>query len=121
MQGTPLLHIASWHEWEARPNRAEYHAPSLETEGFIHLSSPAQVLGPANALYRGQTNLVLLVIDSGKLISDVRWEDLYGHGAFPHLYGPLNADAVVQVVDFPCQSDGTFALPTEWVELAHAR
>lgn len=111
MPGEPLLHIVARSEWEARPNANEYRARSLDVEGFIHLSTPAQVLGPANAFYRGQSDLILLVIDPDKLTADVRWEDVYGHGAFPHLYGPLNADAVVKIVNFPCGPDGGFVLP----------
>jgi uncharacterized protein (DUF952 family) len=107
-----LLHITKQADWEAAQAAGEYRAASLETEGFIHLSAPEQVLLPANSVFRGQTGLVLLVLDSTRLTAAVRWEDTYGHGMnFPHLYGPLNLDAVTDVLPFEPGSDGTFALP----------
>lgn len=76
-----------------------------EGEGFVHLSGPHQVLTPANAMYRGQRDLVLLVLDASKLHHEIKVE-----GGFPHLYGALTADAVIDVVSFPCDDDGTFRL-----------
>lgn len=75
-----------------------------EGDGFVHLSRPDQVLEPANALYHGRADLQLLILDPAKL-SDVRVE-----GGFPHLYGELTSDAVVDVVSFPCDDDGGFRL-----------
>jgi uncharacterized protein (DUF952 family) len=107
-----LLHITTRAEWDAAQAAGEYRASSLDTEGFIHLSAPEQVLLPANTLFRGQTGLVLLVLDADRLTAPVRWEDLYNHGMeFPHLYGPLNLDAVTDVLPFEPGSDGTFTLP----------
>ena len=108
---TTLLHIANRSDWEAARATGEYRAASLNTDGFIHLSAPEQVLMPANTVFRGQTGLVLLVLDTDRLIARVRWEDLYGHGAFPHLYGPLNQDAVINVLPFEPGQDETFSLP----------
>jgi uncharacterized protein (DUF952 family) len=107
-----ILHITSRAEWEAAQRQGVYAADSLAAEGFIHCSTPAQVLGPANAFFRGQAGLVLLQIDPSRLMSPLVYEDLYAGGQdFPHIYGPLNLDAVTGVVDFPPGPDGAFVLP----------
>jgi uncharacterized protein (DUF952 family) len=85
----------------------------LETDGFIHLSYPHQVIRVANAMYANQPNLVLLVIDRTRLLGEVRVEDLYGMNEdFPHLYSAVNLDAVTEILEFPVQPDGMFALPS---------
>ena len=106
----PILHIATRAVWDAAQHAGEYRADSLSSEGFIHCSTPQQVLGPANAFYRGQLDLVLLVIDPAKLHAPLRYE-VADHDLFPHVYGPLNLDAVINVVPFPPREDGAFALP----------
>ena len=107
-----ILHITRRADWETAVATPPYHADSLQSEGFIHCSTPAQVLSVANNLYRGQTGLVLLIIDSSKVEPDVVYEDCYETGQqFPHIYGPLNVDAVVRVVDFLPNADGSFSMP----------
>jgi len=107
-----ILHIAHRHDWEEALLTGDYRANTLAAEGFIHCSTPEQVLGPANALYAGQTDLVLLVIDPPRLEAPLLYEDCYEAGqAFPHIYGPLNLNAVTRVVPFPHSPDGTFTLP----------
>ena len=107
-----ILHIAHRDKWTAAQAAGDYRADSLLTEGFIHCSTPEQVLGPANERFRGQSDLALLVIDPDRLAADLVYEDSYGTGqVFPHIYGPLNLDAVVRVVPFPPGPDGRFALP----------
>jgi uncharacterized protein (DUF952 family) len=121
-----ILHITSRVEWQAAQARGDYCAPSLETEGFIHMSTSKQVLHVANAFYRGQSGLVLLVVDETRISlsevegqSRVKWEAPAGAPAsgiaqddkFPHIYGTLNLDAVVQVLDFESNVNGNFQLP----------
>lgn len=113
---TPIiLHITSRPEWEAAQAAGEYRAPSLENEGFIHLSTPEQVLGVANAFYRDQPDLVLLVVDSEAVDAPLRWEAPLeapdSETRFPHIYGPLNLEAVIDVVDFPAGPEGSYTLP----------
>ncbi|MCL0059713.1 DUF952 domain-containing protein [Dehalococcoidia bacterium] len=107
-----ILHIAKRNDWEKARSSGSYRADTLESQGFIHCSTPEQVIRVANFLLRGQDDLVLLCIDSKKLGAEIRMENLEGGDKlFPHVYGPLNVEAVVKVVDFKPQTDGTFVLP----------
>ncbi len=107
-----LLHISSPAEWAAAQAAGSYRADSLDSEGFIHLSTPEQVLIPANERYAGQSGLILLQIDGSKLTSELVFEDSYGSGIeFPHVYGPIDLDAVIDTIDFPVSDDRTFELP----------
>ena len=64
----PLLHIAPTDRWaDAQASGGPYVDPSLAAEGFIHCSTPEQVLIPANERFAGRTDLVLLVIDPTQL------------------------------------------------------
>lgn len=109
---TIILHIISRGEWETAVSHPPYAPSSLASEGFIHCSTPEQVLLPANSLYRGRADLLLLCLDAARIAADVVYEDCYDSGIeFPHIYGPLNLEAVVTVIEFPCQADGSFRLP----------
>lgn len=107
-----ILHIVAREEWETAVLHPPYAPPSLAREGFIHCSTPEQVLLPANSLYHGRRDLLLLCLDESLIEAEVIYEDCYASGLkFPHIYGPLNPDAVGQVTPFPCQTDGSFQLP----------
>jgi uncharacterized protein (DUF952 family) len=114
-----IYHITERDSWQKAQQAGAYRADSLATQGFIHLSKRHQVEKVANAIYRGKHDLVLLVIDTAKLIEALKYEppDTQIHAAhyegelFPHLYGELNLEAVVKVVDFPPTDEGMFKLP----------
>jgi len=109
---TLVLHIIPYQHWVRAQEQGAYEPPSLKDEGFIHCSTPAQVVGVANALYHGQRDLVLLCIDADHVQAAIKYEDCYETGQeFPHIYGPLNLDAVVQVIPFAPEKDGNFQLP----------
>ncbi len=105
-----LVHLCGLREWENARRRGEI-APGPDVE-FVHLSSQAQVHLPANRLFAGRTDLVLLYLDPERLLSPVRWEPgVPGDPeamVFPHLYGPLPVEAVVHVGDYRPGPDGTF-------------
>lgn len=106
-----IFHIATRKELDAARSSGEHRPPSLAAEGFIHFSQAHQVRGVLDAFYTGRQDLVLLVVDPGLLTSPLRYEPpatpAGAHGGdriprdqlFPHLYGPLNADAIVDHVD----------------------
>ena len=112
-----IYHITSRKAWIDATRNGAYAAPSLEIEGFIHCSTAVQVLPVARNFFAGQTGLVLLVIDSRRLQAEVKWEsaappDGVAEGVtFPHIYGPIPLDAVVQVLDLEPDSRGEFVMP----------
>ena len=112
-----ILHIATSEDWSKAEGRGYYTAGSLETEGFIHGSAVEQVVETANLYFRGRAGLKLLLIDPTLLTSSVKYETPAGSGGrdaslrFPHIYGPVNLDAVLEAVEFPASEDGSFALP----------
>jgi uncharacterized protein (DUF952 family) len=108
-----IYHITDWTAWSAGQKTGEYRADSLERVGFIHCSRAAQILRTANKLYAGQHGLVILRIDPLQLKAEVHWEPGTDKAdeLFPHIYGPLNREAVMQVFDFEPGPDGVFSLP----------
>jgi uncharacterized protein (DUF952 family) len=104
---TYIVHLCPRKLWVIAQAAGEYRAPSLEADGFIHCSRPGQILAVANRFYRGQTGLALLWIDPEKVRAEIRWEAADGE-EFPHIYGPLNLDAVFDTRDFPPEADGSF-------------
>jgi uncharacterized protein (DUF952 family) len=108
-----IYHITSRTSWSAAQKSGAYTADSLASEGFIHCSKVEQILRVASTWYAGQRGLVLLEIDETRLSPEVRWEPGTDKPdeLFPHIYGPLNMDAVLRVHDFDPGSDGHFSLP----------
>lgn len=106
-----IYHIATQADWEAAQARGRYEAASLETEGFLHASTGAQVAAIANGAFAGRTDLVLLVIEEARVGPEIRYENTEGGTQqFPHVYGPLNLDAVTEVRSLMPSADGTFDL-----------
>jgi uncharacterized protein (DUF952 family) len=108
-----ILHITHRDQWQAALQAEVYYADSLLTEGFIHCSTPEQVVATANRFYEGQDSLVLLCIAPDRVTAEIKYEPADGQ-LFPHIYGALNVDAIVNVVDFPSNSDGSFTLPADF-------
>ena len=112
-----ILHILRRSELEQARRAGSYTPPSLENEGFIHCSTEHQVVETANLFFGGQGDLVIIVIDASRLTAELKHEAPASmghertHGLFPHLYGPLNLDAVVAVHEFPCDAEGRFEMP----------
>jgi 2-C-methyl-D-erythritol 4-phosphate cytidylyltransferase len=111
-QRAPIYHIATRADWERSKSTGWYRGDTLDAEGFIHCSAVHQVLAVANSLFRGRGDLALLCIDDSKLNSELRWEHSEGT-VFPHVYGPLNTDAVITAFEFKAGDDGTFELPAQ--------
>jgi uncharacterized protein (DUF952 family) len=107
-----LVHLCSTGEWEQARSGGELCPDSLGEVGFVHLSAQNQVHLPANRLFAGRVDLVLLYLDPDRLGAPVRWEPGVPSDPvamlFPHLYGALRVDAVVDVRPYVPGPDGRF-------------
>ena len=107
-----IYHLSSREEWAAAQADGEYRAESLDSEGFIHCSTREQVLAVADAFYGGRGELLLLCIEEARLTAPLLWEapappeNAPAPGDFPHIYGALNLDAVVDARILREGSDG---------------
>ena len=105
-----IYHLALAADWDrAQAPGAAYTTSTLgvtlEQEGFIHCSYAQQVQAVADGFYRGRGDVVLLTLDPGLLTSP--WPvDPVGDDAFPHVYGPLDLAAVVDVRPLGLGPDG---------------
>lgn len=107
MTESPLIHhLALADSWTAAQRVGVYTVSTLGLDvaevGFIHCSRPEQVEGVHQKFYASVTERVLLLtIDTSKLTSAWQYDDVPGEAlSFPHIYGPLNLDAVVGVEPF---------------------
>jgi uncharacterized protein (DUF952 family) len=116
-----IYHITLRAAWVKARERGEYRAASLENEGFVHCSTNSQILPVVDKFFKGQRSLLLLVIDPSLLSSELKWEPPSGGAPpgipaddlFPHVYGPINLDAIVKTVDLESTPDGSYDLPID--------
>jgi uncharacterized protein (DUF952 family) len=108
-----IFHITQRQQWESTKNIGTYRGPTLDTEGFIHCSTLAQLIKSANRFFANQKDLVIIIIDCDRVKPEIRYEGETINNLFPHIYGALNMEAVVQGIDFACEEDGLFRLPSE--------
>lgn len=107
-----IYHVVSYDVWmsSARTND-EYLPPTFQQDGFIHCSTLDQIVSTTNAFHKGEKNLLLLEINSQTLRSPLKYDDSPSwNQLFPHIYGPLNTNAITAIRNFPPKSDGTFSL-----------
>lgn len=113
-----IYHLALFDEWQAAVAQGDVYrrstlGRSLQDQGYIHCSFASQVETIANLIYPVRSDVVLLTIDTSKLEAEVRVENLEGgSNLFPHLYGPLPLEAVVQVDRLRPDGDGRFRIET---------
>jgi len=96
-----IFHITVPDEWEAAQRDGSItmstRSVTLAEEGFVHCSFGSQVAGTAARIFGDLDAVVVLRIDAARVTSPIVVEDLYGAGEeFPHVYGPINVDAVTE-------------------------
>ncbi len=106
-----IYHITKRAAWKQAQQSGFYQGDTLASEGFIHCSTAEQVAQTANRFYHGQRGLLLLKIEPTKVAAEIKYEAAANGELFPHIYGPLNVEAVTQTFDFEPNAAGNFTGP----------
>lgn len=113
-----IYHIAYPADWQDATARGDYRISTrgrtLEEQGFIHAGKSHQVARVADMFYSDQDDLIVLVIDTAALRPELRYEEAPNWDeTLPHIYGPLNTDAVVDTLPLRKNADGRFEFTGE--------
>jgi uncharacterized protein (DUF952 family) len=107
-----LYKICSATSWREAERAGVFSGSDVDQrDNFIHFSTAAQVAETAAKHFAGQSDLLLISVDAGRLGSALKWEPSRGGALFPHLYGALTPDAVIRVESFPLGPDGRHVFP----------
>jgi len=103
-----IYHLVPAAYWRDLDPAAPYLPPDFESDGFIHCTRGLDLLVQvADTYYRNVPGeFLLLVIDETRVLAEIKYED-----SFPHIYGPLNRDAIVATHTMSRHADGRFDLP----------
>lgn len=107
-----LYKICKRSEWQEAERSGSYSGSEDDRrDGFIHLSSAAQLAGTAAKHFGGKGDLVIVAVDADRIANRVRWEPSRGGDLFPHLYGPLDPSEAAWVRELPLGPDGAHLMP----------
>lgn len=93
-----IYHVATLNDWQACRNLPVYFPSNWENEGFIHCSLENQLSGVLERYFADKTDLVILHINESKLSSSIKYEKATNQESFPHIYGPIDKEAIVRVM-----------------------
>ena len=108
-----IADAAAWHDARAR-GRFDGSADDL-TDGFVHLSTAAQLPGTLAKHFAGRTDLVIAAVEAARLGDALKWEPSRGGALFPHCHGPLQMTAVAWWRPLSLGAGGVHVLPEEVV------
>ena len=108
-----IFHVCKKADWEAAQAGGTPYRGSADDlrDGFIHFSAADQLEESVAKHRAGQSGLLLLAVDPARLGDALKWEPSRGGALFPHLYGPLVAEAVVWARDLPLGPEGRHVFP----------
>lgn len=106
-----IFHLVKKNDWKEHKKDSRYYPESLESEGFIHCSSGKDIEATANLLFNGEEHILLIVINTTLIEPDLKYENDEDTGIkYPHIYGPLNLDAVIDKIELAAEDDGSYQI-----------
>ncbi len=106
-----LFHLVAAEYYRDCDSTTEYVPAAFEADGFIHCTDGLEnVADVANRYYKDDLRMyIVLVIDRGAVRAEIRYDD--EAGIYPHIHGPLNRDAIVDILPMLRNGDGAFTTP----------
>lgn len=112
MRDRIIYKIASDAAWSAARAMGRFEGSPVDlSDGYIHFSTAAQLAETVRRHYAGREGLLLVAVDADRLGDELKWEPSRGGDLFPHLYAPLDMDAVVWSRPMPMRTDGSHEIP----------
>jgi uncharacterized protein (DUF952 family) len=109
-----VFKIVDTNEWKAAHDAGVYSGSAADkADGFIHLSTSAQLAATLTKFFAKADNLTLVAIETDELSSALKWEPSTGGVSYPHLYGDLMISAVKWFTAIPKRPGGVFVLPVQ--------
>lgn len=106
-----IFHLVPEKVWKTSKQDSRYTPQSIESQGFIYCATGNQAEQVANRLYKGERRILLLVINTALVEPEIKYEEDAQTGQkFPHIYGPLNSDAIVDRIRLVPENDGSFKI-----------
>lgn len=99
-------------DWEKALNSGFYEGAELDKQdGFIHASTAELIEDTARKYARGIEDMLLLVLDSDQLASEVKWEKASNGKIYPHIYGSIQVDEVLERIELKMDAAGYQIMP----------
>ena len=111
MKDDLIFHVVKKEDWKEYKKDSRYHPESLDTNGFIHCSSGRDIESITNSLYKGEDGVLLIIINTTLVEPEIRYENSGNSNIkYPHIYGPLNMDAVIDKIELASEDDGSYKI-----------
>ena len=102
-----IFKIVAAPAWRAAETAGVFRGAAVDlADGYIHFSTAEQARETAAKHFAGESDLLLVAVDSVRLGDALKWEVSRGGALFPHLYAPLALDAATRVAPLPLGADG---------------
>lgn len=108
LQKESIYHICLPNEFDQYKKDGIIRPKSLDREGFIHCSTSEQLNSTIERFYSAEQEILILELDEKQLGDNLKYEDTYGHGLFPHVYSPINFDVIISIEKKFMMSDTVF-------------
>ena len=110
-----LYKIIDAEAWGVAVADGMFHGAAIDLrDGYIHLSTAAQVKETARLHFAGVTDLLLVAIHEAQVAGRLKWEASRGGQLFPHVYGTIDPPQIVWAKPLPWDG-GTHVFPAEMI------
>ncbi len=110
-----IYKIVSRDQWSQAESLGVFEGAAIDLQdGYIHFSDADQAEETVAKHFAGQSDLLLVAVETDTLGEDLKWEVSRGGALFPHLYSSMQVNSAVWVKELPLGEDGRHVFPENW-------